>query len=200
MKFSNAEQTKRMLMDMTSRIIAREGFNRATTKNIAEQCGVSEVYIYRLFKDKDDLLLQTFLDNDLQLRSLLLLSLPILKDESMPLKDRVRTYYFKALDLMLSVPDDAVAYLRFFYSAKYLDLARSEHENCYKPVVKGLSELFKSGIDTAFLLRYTFESLLTVVYNISIGRQKLTDELREWIFEMNYNQLLPYIKEEYINN
>ncbi len=55
------------LIDRTIVVIANEGLDKTTTKAIVSGTDINEAYIYRYFKDKEDLLKKSFdtLDNEL---------------------------------------------------------------------------------------------------------------------------------------
>lgn len=55
------------LIDQTIKVVANEGLDKATTKAIVGDTGINEAYIYKFFKDKDDLLVSSFsaLDDEL---------------------------------------------------------------------------------------------------------------------------------------
>jgi AcrR family transcriptional regulator len=54
----HARQRRDDLLHSAARVFARRGFERATTKEIAAEAGVSEGTIYNYFASKDELLLQ----------------------------------------------------------------------------------------------------------------------------------------------
>ena len=61
------EEISRSLIDGTIRVIAREGLDKASTKQIGRATSMNEAYIYRYFADKDDLFSKAFdvLDEEL---------------------------------------------------------------------------------------------------------------------------------------
>ena len=52
------------LIESTVKVIARDGFDKASTRNIAGECGIADAYIYVHFKDKDDLFSKAFQKED----------------------------------------------------------------------------------------------------------------------------------------
>lgn len=51
-------------MESAIKVIARDGFDKASTRNIAKECGLADAYIYHYYKDKDDLFFQAFQKED----------------------------------------------------------------------------------------------------------------------------------------
>lgn len=64
---NRGSEVRQALMTSTIRVISAQGIQNATTKALSVDSGLSEVYIYRYFKDKEDLFQQTFdsLDKEL---------------------------------------------------------------------------------------------------------------------------------------
>ena len=66
------------LIESTVKVIARDGFDKASTRNIAGECGIADAYIYVHFKDKDDLFSKAFQKEDAALAREVKKYLPIL--------------------------------------------------------------------------------------------------------------------------
>jgi AcrR family transcriptional regulator len=49
------DETKRIILDAALKIFAKEGYNSATTRNIANQSGFSEITLFRKFETKEKL-------------------------------------------------------------------------------------------------------------------------------------------------
>lgn len=49
------DETKRKILDAALKIFAREGYNSATTRNIANESGFSEITLFRKFESKEKL-------------------------------------------------------------------------------------------------------------------------------------------------
>ena len=54
------DETRRMLIDGTIHVIARDGLDKATTKQIGLETSINEAYIYRCFAGKEDMFAKTF--------------------------------------------------------------------------------------------------------------------------------------------
>ena len=54
------EETRSKLIEGTIRVISRDGLDKASTKQIGIETGINEVYIYRCFKDKEDMFAKMF--------------------------------------------------------------------------------------------------------------------------------------------
>jgi AcrR family transcriptional regulator len=58
---SYGELTRQRIIEAAERVFSRDGFQGATTREIAREAGVNEVTLFRHFKSRDDLLRETIL-------------------------------------------------------------------------------------------------------------------------------------------
>jgi len=54
------DELRRRLIDGTIHVIAQDGLDKATTKQIRIETSINQAYIYRCFEDKEDMLKKTF--------------------------------------------------------------------------------------------------------------------------------------------
>lgn len=54
-------KVRNQLMDGVIKVVARDGFDKLTTRSIASECGLHDTYIYRYFLDKEDLMRRAFI-------------------------------------------------------------------------------------------------------------------------------------------
>ena len=54
-------EIRSQLIDGTIRVIARDGLDKASAKQIESETGINVVYIYRCFRDKEDMFAQVLL-------------------------------------------------------------------------------------------------------------------------------------------
>ena len=80
-------------MESAIHVVATEGIHKATTKAIANHSGVNEVYIYRLFEDKDDLFAQTFALIDSELIACILKYEPIMNMQGIEIEERCYIFF-----------------------------------------------------------------------------------------------------------
>ena len=61
------DELRRRLIDGTIHVIAQDGLDKATTKQIGIETSINQAYIYRCFENKEDMLKKTFeeLDDEL---------------------------------------------------------------------------------------------------------------------------------------
>lgn len=194
MIYATEQELRDALIHYTEYIVANEGMHRATTKNIAEKAGINEAYIYRTFKDKDDLVKSAFDENDIRLRDKVMENLHFLDEKDRAFEDRLRALLTPCLDLMLANKDHCLFYLRYYFSEKYLQLAKDDHDECFRPVYAALAPYFNSKENYAFVVNFVFESMLTFVYNVSTNEGADKEEAKTHIIDMLINLLMDYMQ------
>ena len=98
------------LLESTVKVIARDGFDKASTRNIAGECGIADAYIYVHFKDKDDLFSKAFQQEDAELAREVKKYLPILNQPGITNEDRLYFLFSKTWMHLIAYPDSC----RFF--------------------------------------------------------------------------------------
>ena len=58
------DNMRQTFIECAVRVVARDGLDKTTTKLIAKEAGLNEAYIYRCFKNKEDLLSEAFYMED----------------------------------------------------------------------------------------------------------------------------------------
>lgn len=194
MIYATEQELREALIRYTEYIVANEGMHRATTKNIAEKAGINEAYIYRTFKDKDDLVKSAFIENDIRLRDKVMDSLHFLDEKDKSFEERLRCLLTPCLDMMLESRDHCLFYLRYYFSEKYLQLAKSEHDECFRPVYTALQPYFNSKENYAFVVNFVFESMLTFVYSVSTNVGADKEKGKRHTVDMLINLLMDYMR------
>lgn len=180
-------------------IVAHEGMDRATTKNISKVTGLNEAYIYRCFPNKEDLLREAFHLGDLRFLTVLQSTRPIMKDTSLSWEKRCYRLWKTAWDYIMSVPEDCVFYIRYYYSGNYIRNAREEHLAVYKNLPDQVAWAFKDGTAVFTLLRQLFDSMLCFANRVIAGELPNNDGTCDYIFHQVYPFLLPHFKPEHLN-
>lgn len=155
----NPQDIRNMLMDATIKIVSFEGFENLTTRNIAKVCSLHDVYIYRYFIDKDDLLKKTFSRENEKILSIVSeLVDPLSIDTTVPLKEYLRTIIKPLWDYCIANPCSCKFYIRYYYSQHYeKDIRENKHESNH--ILEHQLKKITSNNST-LLPQYTFITLL----------------------------------------
>ena len=82
------DSMRQTLIESAITIVAREGLDKTTTKRIAEEAGINEVYIYRCFKNKEDLLSEAFYTKDVNFINHIQSALSVIKQPGLLWKEK----------------------------------------------------------------------------------------------------------------
>ena len=187
---------RQLLMESAVRVVAREGMEKTTTKAIAAEAKLNEAYIYKCFAGKDELLREALCAEDKRLVDLLVQTLPVLKMPEFSVKERAFLLWKKSWDFILSVPDDCIFYIRYYYSASCRVFSYEKHLNCYRPIVDAARRIFKSNTNLTMLLHQIFSTMLFFAYRVMEREMEQNEKTASWVFEQIYSFVVPNIREE----
>jgi AcrR family transcriptional regulator len=95
---SYGDLTRRRILEAAERVFSRDGFQGATTREIAREAQVNEVTLFRLFRTRDDLLRETILYRTIAPEELLNSKAAWKSDLPSQLEQYVRRYYALLLE------------------------------------------------------------------------------------------------------
>lgn len=187
------EYMRQKFIDSTIRIVAAEGIHKATTKAIATHSGINEAYIYRVFKDKDDLFAETFAAIDGELISCILKYVPIMDIKGIEIKERCRIFFRSCWKSILSDCEKCSFFIKYYYSHYYNSYSPLERRKAYREVVERFTPAFRKGTD----VWRVFNRILDIVYStvIKILRTEIpdNDETAEDVFTVVYSAVEPFL-------
>ncbi len=121
------ESQKFALMEAVVKSIAKYGIENTSARTIGALSNVKEVYIYRYFEDKDDLLDKTFSFADERFLKYFLDNFPQTELENGELKHCLRVFFDKIWDYIYSHPDWLLFYARYYYSHSFQKYSYENH-------------------------------------------------------------------------
>jgi len=189
-------ETREKLIEGTIRVISREGLDKASAKQIEAETGINVVYIYRCFKDKDEMFAHVFSVLDKELIDKLNESLEAGWLPEYSMKERCRKTFDSIWRFLLAEPDRCTCYLRYYYSRYFQDYSLDSHTQDYKPIVEKISDVFLDEANVWMLLNHLLRVMLDFslkVFNKEIGDNEDTSE---HVFRLIYNSTSPYFKPE----
>lgn len=104
------DDLRQALIDGTIHVIAQNGLDKATTKAISNATGINEVYIYRLFKNKENLFKKAFEHLDKQLLDKCLLHIDVMYMGEMDYETRCRIYFLAMWRFLVGNKDEILMY------------------------------------------------------------------------------------------
>lgn len=182
------EEIRQKLMESAIHVVATEGIHKATTKAIAAHSGVNEVYIYRMFEDKDDLFAQTFALIDSELIACILKYVPIMQMKGIDIEERCHIFFRSCWKNILDY-NKCSFFIKYYYSQYYNSYSPLKRRKAYSEVIESFTPAFKPGTDVWRM----FNRILDIVYStiIKILRNEIpdNDETADDVFRVLYSAI-----------
>lgn len=192
MKYPNVRE---MLIDRTIYVIATEGLDKTTTKAIVAGTGINEVYIYRNFANKEDLLSKAFEKLDEELAAKIMLHIPVMYMKTLPYKTRCSFFFSAIWRFILGNREKCLAYIRYYYSPYFSKYSSDKRNARYECLIKKFDEAFEEGANTWMLMNHILVTMLDFAVKIFDGELSDNDDTAEHVFRVVYYALQPYFKE-----
>lgn len=191
MKHTNV---KEILIDRAITVLGSAGMSKATTKAIVAGTGISEVYIYRHFVNKEDLLAKAFekLDNELVQKAML--HIPVMYIQSMEYQTRCRFFFTAVWELFLQNQTKCTAYIRYYYSPYFAEYSAEAHKKRFIPLVSKFQDAFKDEANVWMLLNHILTTMLDFAVKVYDGQLPNNEDTAEHIFRVIYHAIRPYFK------
>lgn len=177
------QEMKQVFIRSAVRVVARDGLEKTTTKAIAKEAKLNEAYIYKCFTGKEQLLSEALYIEDAGLSRLLRETMPVMKMEILPWKDRAFILWQKVWALILSEPDDCIFYIRFYFNALCSGTVYRDHLKEYQPIIDQVTPSFKPGVNVDMVVHQIFSTMLFFASWVMTGELKDCEETTRWTFE-----------------
>lgn len=182
---------RQKLIDSAIHIVATAGIHKATTKAIATHSGINEVYIYRVFKDKEDLYASAFTAIDKELIACILKYIPIMDIKGIDIDERCHIFFKSCWKNIAADREKCSFFIKYYYSHYYNSYSPIERRKAYREVVERFTPAFQKGTD----VWRVFNRILDIVYStiIKILRDEIpdNDETAEEVFAVVYSAIEP---------
>ncbi|MBR2634243.1 MAG: TetR/AcrR family transcriptional regulator [Clostridia bacterium] len=192
------DETRRKLIDGTIRIVARDGLDKATTKQISTETELNEVYIYRCFKDKEDMLAKAFCSLDEELVEKALLHISVMNVKGLTRRERCRFFFLAVWRFLLSNRSKCLAFIRYYYSPYFQKYSAAEHKKRYEPVVEKIAVAFRKEANVWMILNHVLTTMLDFSVKVFDGAVPDNDDTSEHVFRLIYQSVSQYFETEEI--
>ena len=186
------EYMRQKLMESAIHVVATEGIHKATTKAIATYSGINEVYIYRLFEDKDDLFAQTFALIDSELIACILKYEPIMMMQEIELEERCYLFFRSCWRSILDY-DKCSFFIKYYYSHYYNSYSPLKRRKAYSKVIESFTPAFNKGTDVWRIFNRILDIVYSTVIKILRGEIPDNDETAEDVFRVLYSAIEPFL-------
>lgn len=188
------EDICRKLIDSTIKVIAEEGLDKATTRSICSLTGTNEAYIYRYYKDKEDLFAKAFAELDEELLAAAMHHFSLLTDPSSDRMTRARTFYFAIWRFLLGNREKCLAYLRYYYSPYFIKYSADEQLRRYTHFINCLKPVFLEEADVRMILSYILNTMLNFAKKVFDGEVPDDEDTEEHVFRLIFLATQQYFK------
>jgi AcrR family transcriptional regulator len=145
------DEKKEALFEATVKLVNEIGFASSSVSKIAREAGVSPATIYVYYKNKEDLLVSTYIEIKLNLSKAILHNF----NDTLPIRDILRNVWFNTFEY-ISNNLEYYQFIEQFSNSPYSSLVnKKEVEQYFDPLIKVL----QSGIEQKIIKNVNFDIL-----------------------------------------
>lgn len=175
-------------------MIAEEGLDKTTTKAITAGTGINEVYIYRHFSNKEELLSKTFETLDCELVAKAMQHVPVMYMREFDYETRCRIFFTAMWKYLIENRDKCLAFVRYYYSPYFQKYSAKEHKERYKPLVDKFKDAFIDEADVWMILNHILNVMLDFAVKVHNDQMPKDDKYTEHVFRVIYASVRQYFK------
>ena len=188
------DEIRQKLIDGTIRVIARDGLDKATTKQIGTETSVNEAYIYRCFAGKEDMFAKTFDCLDAELAEQVFQHMHVMGMTELDFEQRCRRFFFAVWAFLLGNKEKCLAYVRYYYSPYFKKYSCRIHEARFKSLVETFRPAFIEEADVWMILNHILNVMLDFAVKVHNELMSRSDNYSEHVFRVIYVSVKQYFK------
>jgi len=175
--------------EATIKLVNEIGFVASSVAKIAKEANVSPATIYIYYKNKEDLLVSTYVNIKQKMSQSILTGF----DSDLPLKDILRRVWLNAFKY-ISIHQDYFNFTEQFANSPYTGLVNHEElEKHFQPVMsvflKGVEDGKIKSVNPQLLTIFAFYPVMLLSNSRTCHGLELTDELKDIAFEMAWDAI-----------
>ena len=177
------------LFEATVKLVNEIGFAASSVSKIAREAGVSPATIYVYHKNKEDLIVSTYIDIKQDM------SRAVLKgfDQNLPIRDIFKNVW-RNMFAYISENRNYVQFTEQFASSPYNDLVdHNQVEKYFEPVInvlgRGIEQKIIKNVDFEILATFIFYPILTLSNTRLCRTVKLNDAMIETAFTLAWDAI-----------
>ncbi|MBE6592894.1 MAG: TetR/AcrR family transcriptional regulator [Ruminococcaceae bacterium] len=164
------------------RVTADQGIQNATTKALSKDSGLSEVYIYRYFRDKDDLFRQAFYSLDKELTYVMISAFKKVDQQQTNVKSGFQAIYHDFWQFCLGDMKKCSFFIQYYYSTNYQGESDGERKAIYQPVLDLVSPAFAEGTDAWVELNHMYDIIFPKMLRVIRGTLANNKDTEEGVY------------------
>lgn len=176
------------LLQGAVRAVARNGLENTTTRSIGAEAGVDDAYIYRFYRDKEDLLCRAFLTECEKFVERILQSIEMLRknDIAETLADRSRFVVACAWNYLKDRPDISRFFVRYYHSAGFQNHASEQYRAYLSQIIDCISETLDVQSNAPLVMAHIMESMFSFASKAADGLLPDNGDTANSVFEQLY--------------
>ena len=186
------DELRRGLIEGTIHVVARDGLDKASTKQIGIATSINEAYIYRCFKDKEDMLAKAFDVLDEELNAKLMKHISIMYAHDMDFELRCRVFFSAIWQFLITNKEKCLAYVRYYYSPYFSKNSAAIHKARYEPLVEKCKDAFLEEADVWMILNHILNVMLDFAVKVHNNQMPDEDIYAEHVFRVLYRSVEQY--------
>lgn len=196
------EEIRELLIGNAIHLIGTGGFEKATTKEMTHCRGdlpdfkMNEIYIYRLFGNKEGLYEAAFACLDKELFYAFYEAAREVGGFGNGDEKRITAFLETSWKFILQNEERCRSYVRYYYSAYFKGSSAEGHRTRFASIVEAATPAFIEKADVSAILHSAFTTLLDFGIRVYNGDLEDSEINRPHIFKVVYNIMAPYFKEE----
>ena len=189
------DEIRKKLIDGTICVIAKEGLDKASTKQIGMTTSINEAYIYRCFAGKEDMFAKVFDALDEELLAKTLQHVEVMYLSGIEFEQRCRGYFSAVWKFLLGNRDKCLTYVQYFYSPYFVKYSADGHKKRFSPLIKVFKSAFNDEADVWMILNHILNVMLDFAVKVHNGQMSREDDYAEHIFRVIYVSVKQYFRE-----
>ena len=186
----------RKLIDGTIHVIAQEGLERVTTKEIGKVTAINEAYIYRFFEDKEDLITKAFESLDEELVSKAMLYVSVMYMQELEYEMRCWIFFTSVWEFLLGNREKCLAFIRYYYSPSFAKYSAASHKKRYMPLVEKFQDAFRDEANVWMILNHILNTMLDFAVKVFDGAVPNDNDTAEHVFRLIYVSVQQYFRKK----
>ena len=194
------DEIRRRLIDGTIHVIAKDGLDKASTKQIGIATSTNEAYIYRCFDDKEDMFARAFDALDDELADKVMQHLPVMYMHEIEYELRCRFFFSAVWKFLLGNRDKCLTYVRYYYSPYFSKYSAEDHKKRFVPLVVKFKDAFKDEADVWMILNHILNVMLDFAVKVHNDEMPKKDNYTEHVFRVIYRSIEQYFRKSKEND
>jgi len=177
------EEYRESLVLGTIETVAEIGIENITTRTVCKKADLSEVYIYRYFLDKNDLLRKAFVFADRGLAEMVEKEFYASDFSTGEVSEKIEALLKILWNSFVNNKNKALFYYYYYYSIQMLQ-TRDTHYEIWGKFLEGMSNQFPKVKAMCRLTDVLLETIMNYAAKVHFGIAENSDEVCKFLFDL----------------